>query len=45
MISGAGRTITYDYDNRPTSITYNGMATISVYDAYGNRVKKITLHQ
>mgnify|MGYP001600812842 CR=1 FL=1 len=42
MISGAGRTLTYDYDNRPTSIIYNSMALISVYDAGGNRVKKIT---
>ncbi|OGL47349.1 MAG: hypothetical protein A2W05_00960, partial [Candidatus Schekmanbacteria bacterium RBG_16_38_10] len=42
MISGAGRSLTYDYDNRPTSIIYNSMAVISVYDAGGNRVKKIT---
>ncbi len=25
MISGAGRTFTYDYDNRPTSIIYNSI--------------------
>jgi RHS repeat-associated protein len=42
MISGAGRTLTYDYDNKPTSITYGSTYAISVYDAYGNRVKKIT---
>ena len=42
MISGAGRTFTYDYDNMPTSISYNLAATISVYDAYGMRVKKVT---
>jgi len=42
MTSGAGRTITYDYDNRPTSITYNGMAVVSVYDASSNRVEKVT---
>ncbi len=42
MLSGAGRTFTYDYDNRPTSIIYNSMALISVYDASGNRVKKVT---
>jgi RHS repeat-associated protein len=42
MISGAGRTFSYDYDNRATSIVKEGAATISVYDAYGNRVKKVT---
>jgi len=42
MISGAGRSFTYDYDNRPTSIVYNSTYVISVYDAYGNRVKKVT---
>ena len=42
MISGAGRTFTYDYDNMPTSIVYNLAATISVYDAYGMRAKKVT---
>ncbi len=42
MTSGAGRSFTYDYDNRPTSIIYNSMALISVYDASGNRVKKVT---
>ncbi|MBI5057060.1 MAG: hypothetical protein HZB61_10640 [Nitrospirae bacterium] len=41
MMSGVGRTFTYDYDNRATSITYNGTATVNVYDAFGNRVKKM----
>jgi RHS repeat-associated protein len=42
MISGAARTaLTYDYDNRPTSIVKSGAATISVYDAGGQRVKKV----
>jgi RHS repeat-associated protein len=40
MESGAGRTFSYDYDNRPTSIAYDGKATVSVYDASGFRVKK-----
>ncbi len=42
MISGAGRTFTYDYDNRPTSIIYGSTYANSVYDASGNRVKKVT---
>jgi YD repeat-containing protein len=41
MTSGAGRTITYDYDNRPMSITYNGMTIVFIYDAYG-KSKKVT---
>jgi RHS repeat-associated protein len=40
MTAGAGRTFTYDYDNRPTSIVFNDNAVISVYDAGGQRVKK-----
>lgn len=42
MESGAGRSFTYDEDNRPTSIVYNSKATISTYDASGIRVKKTT---
>jgi len=42
MTGGAGRTFTYDYDNRATSIVKAGAATISVYDASGIRVKKVT---
>ncbi len=41
MTSGGNRSLTYDYDNRPTSIIYNGNATVSVYDASGNRVQKM----
>ncbi len=41
MYSGAGRIITYDYDNRPSRIVYGSYTTDFVYDAYGNRVKKI----
>ena len=40
MTSGAGRTFSYNYDNRAESITYGGAATVSVYDAGGQRVKK-----
>ncbi len=40
MYSGAGRGLTYDYDNRPTHITANGATVDSVYDANGQRVKK-----
>ena len=41
METGAGRTFTYDYDNMPTSIAVNSKATLNVYDATGQRVKKI----
>ncbi len=40
MESGANRTFSYDYDNRPTSIAYDGKATVNVYDASGFSVKK-----
>ncbi|MEK7837750.1 MAG: hypothetical protein AAB328_07185, partial [candidate division NC10 bacterium] len=40
MTSGAGRTITYNYDNMPTSITKNGATVNSAYDYSGQRVKK-----
>ena len=42
MTGGAGRALTYNYDNMPTSIGYNNNATINVYDANGIRVKKVT---
>ncbi len=42
MTSGAGRTLTYDFENRPTSIaSNNGVITTMVYDGDGGRVKKI----
>ena len=40
MTSGAGRTITYNYDNMPTSITKNGATVNSAYDYSEERVKK-----
>jgi RHS repeat-associated protein len=40
MISGGGRTYTWDYDNRPTSVTQGGATTSFVYDANGQRIKK-----
>jgi len=41
MNSGAGRTYTWDFENRPTSITSGGVTTTMVYDGDGGRVKKI----
>ena len=40
MISGAGRTIGYDAENRPLSITVGSSTTNFVYDGDGGRVKK-----
>ncbi|MDR4493612.1 MAG: hypothetical protein R3B74_04160 [Nitrospirales bacterium] len=40
MKGGAGRTITYDYENRPVSVTKSGTTTTFVYDGDGGRVKK-----
>ncbi len=40
METGAGRTISYDYENRPDSISKNGTTTTMVYDGDGGRVKK-----
>ncbi|MGB0911200.1 MAG: RHS repeat-associated core domain-containing protein, partial [Nitrospirales bacterium] len=40
MTSGAGRTIAYDHENRPTSITKNGTTTNFLYDGDGGRAKK-----
>lgn len=39
MLTGAGRIIAYDYDNRPLSITQSGVIGF-VYDYQGQRVKK-----
>lgn len=41
MTSNAGKTISYDYANRPTSITSGTNTTTFVYDGDGGRVKKI----
>ncbi len=40
MTSGAGRTIAYNYDNMPSSITKSGVTATFVYDYAGQRVKK-----
>jgi uncharacterized protein RhaS with RHS repeats len=40
MTSGAGRTITPDYDNRPKTITKSGVTATFVYDYAGQRIKK-----
>lgn len=42
MTSGAGRTIDYDGENRPRSITYNGQTTTFLYGPDGARLKKVT---
>jgi len=41
MISGAGRTINYDAENRPQLIVKDSTTTEFVYDGDGNRIKKI----
>jgi RHS repeat-associated protein len=41
MLQGAGRTMTYDLQNRPTRIIAAGGTTNFVYDGGGGRVKKI----
>ena len=40
MTSGAGRTIDYDFENRPTNIIKDGKTSTFVYDGDGGRVKK-----
>jgi RHS repeat-associated protein len=40
IISGGTTTIDYNYDNKPTSVTFNGVTTSFVYDGSGARVKK-----
>jgi RHS repeat-associated protein len=42
MTSDSQRTITYDYDNMPVSVTLNNETSTFVYDGGGARVKKIT---
>jgi RHS repeat-associated protein len=41
MLSGDGRTITWDVENRVNSVTKNGTTTDYTYDGDGNQVKKI----
>jgi RHS repeat-associated protein len=40
MLSGDNRTITWDVENRPVSITKAGVTTTFAYDGDGNRVKQ-----
>ena len=40
LSQGAGRTITWDAENRPTQIVKDGVTTTFVYDGDGGRVKK-----
>jgi RHS repeat-associated protein len=40
MTEGDGRTIVWDVENRPVSITKAGVTTTFVYDGDGNRVKQ-----
>jgi YD repeat-containing protein len=43
MLTGAGRTFnSYDFENRPTTITSGGQTTTFTYDGDGGRVKKQT---
>jgi len=41
LSSGAGRTLTYNLENKPLTITSAGQTTTFVYDGDGGRVKKI----
>jgi len=40
LTSGAGRTLTYNLENKPLTITIAGQTTTFVYDGDGGRVKK-----
>lgn len=40
LTSGAGRTLTYNLENKPLTITMAGQTTTFVYDGEGGRVKK-----
>ena len=40
LILGGGRIITWDYENRPSSMIKDGVTTTFVYDGDGGRVKK-----
>jgi len=41
LTAGAGRTLSYDLENKPLTITMAGQTTTFVYDGDGGRVKKI----
>jgi RHS repeat-associated protein len=41
LTSGAGRTLTYNLENKPLTITIAGQTTTFVYDGDGGRAKKI----
>lgn len=41
MLTGAGRTYTWNLENKPLTITQAGQTTTFVYDGDGGRVKKI----
>jgi RHS repeat-associated protein len=41
LTSGAGRTFTWNFENKPLTITQGGQTTTFVYDGDGGRVKKI----
>jgi len=40
LTSGAGRTLTYNLENKPVTVTTAGQTTTFVYDGDGERVKK-----
>jgi YD repeat-containing protein len=40
MLTGSGRSIIYDTENRPVRIDRNGIITQFIYDGDGKRVKK-----
>jgi RHS repeat-associated protein len=41
MLTGAGRTYTWNQENKPLTVTQSGTTTTFVYDGDGGRVKKI----
>ncbi|GHC56738.1 RHS repeat-associated core domain-containing protein [Neogemmobacter tilapiae] len=43
MTAGLNKAMTYDGENRPLSVTFNGQTTCYVYGASGVRLKKIEL--
>ena len=41
MLTGAGRTLTWNSENKPLTVVQGGTTTTFVYDGDGGRVKKI----